>query len=488
MSLVKRTGALLAACLVALALVFALGACSSEESSSSSSSESTEAEAAETEATDTESDDTESDDQSSDTEVTSTSTTGAQTYAEWNEEYPYIWPTFAQPLYRSELNGMGHDGSYEYSHYAVWYKDVLYGITWDYTGMNAGYNGSSSMLATGDCLACRSTAFNQYFDEYGYDAFDMTYEDFGYDGGYTDNAPTPYYDCFCCHTDSESLTVEPGTFAKCLIDKWEGYDDLDVNIAVCAQCHNFAGIDLYCMDEDWLTLETIDPYRYGTLPDELHQAKVEDSINEAWPMAGLSGDLGSLESSGVDSEFDQFVNSNHYALGMTCLDCHSEEVTDEETGTTFMSHNFSSSPLQSEEKLEWCMSCHPEIETTEDMAQYYYDTKDTLWAEVDKASDLKLEARSLLHEANAQEGDNKDEELTEIDDLFYKATDYYDWVCGFGETYQDLHQVYGGLSLHDYEDQMTYIADAQDMFQECIDRLNANFDLTGEVENDSANR
>lgn len=216
-------------------------------------------------------------------------------------------------------------------------------------------------LKTG-CLSCKTSKFNDVYEQQGPEAYGHVY-----DAEARAIVSDEYWDCVMCHTGTPSAeSVSPNlVYFQAL---GEGLaDQIDPKLAVCAQCHNSYDYRSKIKTEE--DLATFRPYRYGNDIDSVFKSAYEDGVNFA------ENDLGLPESYVVHPNIEGFMTTTHNKMGVTCVDCHMPMRTDEATGTEYRSHFSASSPIESEEALEYCLTCHKSQgqDTTDAMKTFVKD-------------------------------------------------------------------------------------------------------------------
>lgn len=196
---------------------------------------------------------------------------------------------------------------------------------------------------TSSCLSCKSSTFNTIYADKGIAAYNQPIADI--EAEYS----IEYFTCEACHANYDFTAPSPNmvTFKTLAGDAIAG---IDTKTLVCAQCHNSVGKYVYGLNEN-LTLESANPYRYGISYDGVYKAYLEDGqipIDKATGAAVLTV---------AYTDFDTFYGSNHYNLGLTCVDCHMPKTTAAD-GAEYTNHNASSSPLENEDALKLCLTCH----------------------------------------------------------------------------------------------------------------------------------
>ncbi len=242
------------------------------------------------------------------------------------------------------------------------------------------------------CIACKSTDFNALYAQDGKQAFADDA------AGYVGNGN--YWDCNVCHTDTPGSALHPNLVLYQLIGK-TALAQISTEEAVCAQCHNAVGR----YGRSWLAgydgdLSEIDPYRYGYDPDSLKRAFLEDGVK-----ANHEDDTGADVFITQHPDIEIFQGSVHEQLGLTCVSCHMPEKTNE-NGNTYTSHDASSTPLENEEALEFCLSCHKDqgVASTSEMKAFVEAAEADLGAKEQVVTGKIAEAKQLLAKATSEGG------------------------------------------------------------------------------------
>ena len=362
-----------------------------------------------------------SDDESGSTDAAATSTTEPTsiTLEEWVHTYPAVYESFAQTY------AVDGDADNEFSHWAQYSKELLY---------VAQYEDGAYSYISGTCISCKTTAFNEAYETYGDAAYAMSMTELGISG-------SDYFICSTCHSDIDTLELSASLVS---FNTLVGDDvaDVDAEVLVCGQCHNAVGQYGYTLDED-NSASDADPYRYGYDADGLYQAYVEDeqgSVDEA---------TGAYLVAPSYSDFENFLQSNHYSLGVTCVDCHMASTVTDDEGTEYPDHNMSSSPLENEDALEYCLTCHEAqgVSSTEEMVEFY-EQAESEFAELEDEANVAIEelAAALTEATSAgEEGDAIDEAR----DDYAKAYFFIAYCNSYnhGDSYRVAHNPTGMTDL-----------------------------------------
>ena len=77
-------------------------------------------------------------------------------------------------------------------------------------------------------------------------------------------------------------------------------------------------------------------------------------------------------------QIEVFQGSIHQSMGLTCIDCHMTQATDEK-GEGYTSHNASGSVAENDAAMEKCLTCHKtqnDINTVDDMRAFLKENQD----------------------------------------------------------------------------------------------------------------
>lgn len=300
--------------------------------------------------------------------------TSGMTMEEWAALYPNEYRSYAEGTNKTDegTNTYGND----WSHAAYKAKEDLYCEVVPY-------------VLDGTCISCKTTDFNRLYDKYGDDVYTMPVKDM--EGG----DELTYFDCNVCHADSTSLALEPGLASyKNLAGSHA--DDIDAKVLVCGQCHNAIGQYGYSLTSDWGAKDA-DPYRYGTSAEALYRAYSEDGLLKADEATGAQ--LGAPDY----SDLEMFLDSTHYNMGVTCVDCHASTKTADD-GTTYTDHNFVS-PLANDDTLARCLTCHEGrdgVQDAETMKDFYWNAEKDFAAQMDEAKAAHDKLGEALETATAE--------------------------------------------------------------------------------------
>ena len=267
-------------------------------------------------------------------------------------------------------------------------------------------------LYTG-CVACKSSKFNDLLDQQGPSAFGAVYNA---DSRKVVNGE--YYDCAMCHDGVPSADNVKANLAY-FQALGEGFaENLDPKTAVCGQCHN--SYDYRSSIKTDADLQNFRPYRYGTDMESLFKANYEDGVN-----FGVDEETGIATCTMVHPIVELYENSPMAKAGVTCVDCHMPKTTDAESGTTYTNHFSANNPLESEDALNYCLTCHNNtgISTTADMKAFVEQKADELSQRHD-ALQSKIDFFLTSLEGAIKSGKADAATLDKARELYAKATWY----------------------------------------------------------------
>lgn len=221
------------------------------------------------------------------------------------------------------------------------------------------------------CVSCKSSRFVDLYNINGAQAFstmtlDEDAEEF-LDG--------QYWDCYGCHAADESgnWTVQPScAYADSTIFPKVAatLEQADLGVQVCAQCHNTASARSSVQSAE--DAAEFDPYKYGTSMDGIYLSLVERGAYSTDEATGMK--LVSMN----HPQFEIFQGSAMQSVGLTCVDCHMPETTDE-SGELYTMHSASSSVAGNDVAMEKCLTCHENmsgVDTVEDMRAFLEDRQE----------------------------------------------------------------------------------------------------------------
>lgn len=273
------------------------------------------------------------------------------------------------------------------------------------------------------CYSCKTSYFEDILPVYGESlAAKPTSAEF------LDAVNGQIWDCYLCHADDPTAGVDNHqTLFKELMG--DAYDELTPEDRVCGQCHSHSVHNT--MFKSGIAWADYGSFDYGFDADSVLQAEKEAGFGSYEESTGIT----TYRSSHAELEIT--LDSNHHALGVTCVDCHMPQVTDPETGETFTDHDASQSPLENEASLAYCLTCHEAqgIDSPEAMVQM---VKDLQAETADRGEPLKAKLadfHDLIEDAN-QGGTMDEETLNQARDMYTQAKFYMEWgTFGNGSAY-----------------------------------------------------
>lgn len=273
------------------------------------------------------------------------------------------------------------------------------------------------------CYECKSSNFEGMLAERGES---LAAEPL--DQVFLDEINGQIWDCYLCHTSSPEDGYDSTlTMFKEVIGG--AYDQLTEEDRVCGQCHNHVVHNP--MFQSGIAWKDYQPFKYGFDVDSILRTAEEYGYGTHEEETGIT----TYRSSHAELEIT--LDSNHRALGVTCIQCHMPETTDKEKGETYSDHNASQSPLENEVALEYCLSCHDSqgITSTEEMRKMVKEVQSEA-AEKGAALESKLaDLHDLIEEANTSESIDQ----TTLDEArlsYTKAKFYMEWgTFGNGSEY-----------------------------------------------------
>jgi nitrite reductase (cytochrome c-552) len=304
------------------------------------------------------------------------------------------------------------------------------------------------------CLSCKTYEFNELFTAYGMDIFTMSYAE-------VTGKISDYFSCRTCHItgnpyDGAGATlVTYTTFAKKFLE------EVDPKTAACGQCHNATcDYSRYLSKEDGVTLESFDPYRYGTDADALRKAGFEDGL-----ILSSDSDLEIDISYRGHPDIELFQVGLHQSLGLTCVSCHMPKETNADGGM-YLSHNSSGSPLENESAMRFCLTCHQDqgIDDTIEMRKFVRSKQAELGV-VEGTVEVKLvELKELILQA---EKDNSMDETTLSDaKTAYVDAKYYYTFQHAGADIPGGKVAHSSAAMYDYLEKSTLLLNAAiDLFR-----------------------
>ncbi len=274
------------------------------------------------------------------------------------------------------------------------------------------------------CFSCKSTVFNDVYEEMGAAAFTEPMN-----AEFEERLNGQIWNCETCHEAVElpdgSQGLSPQADARLVF--WAqlsrgAFDRLDPGERSCGQCHNSLDHRRYIVDQE--TMDGFAPYRFGFGIDALYDAAMADGIYTVDEATGIK--LSCLD----HPEIELVQGSPMRALGVTCIDCHMP-ATDGPEGEAYTNHNASGSPLENEDALAYCLTCHGAqgIQSTQEMAEMVRELQDETTA---VAQDLeeRLERAYGLILAACEDPSTDPEVLDRCREAYSRAEAYFHGTTG----------------------------------------------------------
>ena len=332
-----------------------------------------------------------------------TSSDGTVSAKDWEAEYPYITAS----MNANEENSYVTDYLEQDPYLVNIYEG--YGFAKDY-GSARGHNydledvhNTERPHATANCLTCKTPNFTKLVNDIGTDAYSMDFEEVY---AQMEEATS----CYNCHGNEAGnrgeLVVTHSYVNKALGDQMNA---IDPAVLSCGQCH----IEYYFQPD---TKETTMPYS-GV------ETMTPAAIYEYYESIGFSD--WTQESTGAQMlkaqhpEMETFLQGKHAAL-LNCADCHMPiDVADD--GTIYHSHKWVS-PLENQDLLALCATCHGDT----DMTEMVHNIQGRITARETEVGNKLSGLKDALAEANAA-GTMPEAELDRVRALYREAQWYFDY-------------------------------------------------------------
>lgn len=240
------------------------------------------------------------------------------------------------------------------------------------------------------CTACKSSSFNEMYEKHGDDLLSM-------DPVELESEVSIAWNCGMCHASVDDLTVEPKQvwFQKLAV---QDLPEMDEETKLCVQCHNSLSVYMPAVAAAG-TLDGFRPYRNGLSVDGIYAAMREDGARVV-----AEEETGTELIAVADGTIlESFYGSAHEAAGLTCLDCHMRSTTTD-TGETITNHNASGNPLENDETVEFCVTCHKGqsgVSSADEMRELVAAKKEAYIAEHEGYKAQRAELKRLLGLATA---------------------------------------------------------------------------------------
>ncbi|MDO4541844.1 MAG: ammonia-forming cytochrome c nitrite reductase subunit c552, partial [Bacillota bacterium] len=221
--------------------------------------------------------------------------------------------------------------------------------------------------------------------------------------------------------------------------------DNEMRTLVCAQCH----VEYYFESG---TKKVIYPWDNGEKIEDVYEYYEEIGFND-FTHGITGGDMLKMQ----HPDYELFLNSTHYANGVSCADCHMPYQV--EDGVKYSSHYWTS-PLKDIESS--CLQCHSD-NTAEEMRDRVIYTQDRVWEIQDTAG--KTIEKAISDIKAAEDSGNADAEtLAEAKELHRKAQAFWDWIAAENSR-----------GFHNSQDAMNTLAKAIDYAHQATEKAEASY-------------
>jgi len=343
---------------------------------------------------------------------------GPTTMEEWGRLYPLQYGSYAEPTVKGGmLEGhhalkakllapaervvrsdgqvdtklINNDGGYGTGVF------VVHGLEWDPVGQcwfipPTDLDDLSATRMRKGCYSCKTKSFDSIYQQEGAQIFTERI-----DAEFVLSINGQVWSCGTCHDGDPAQNPADAQLTYWTQLSRDAFWDLAPKERVCGQCHN--SLDHRSRISDQAAMDSFSPYRYGFGIDALYAAAMEDGIYREDPQTGVL--LTCLDH--PDVEFTQ--GSPMAEVGLTCVDCHMPTAIDEPTGMPYTFHGASSSPLENQASLEFCLTCHCSqgIGSPEEMVKMVRELQGQAARTIAELDGLFSQAYALLAEQTARQ-------------------------------------------------------------------------------------
>ena len=323
------------------------------------------------------------------------------------------------------------------------------------------------------CGTCHMSNIGQALEEYGDDILMMTDTQLKEKTGFE----AEYMGCGVCHDPADMSKVTPNTTGTSYFatDPNSKFPERD---ATCGQCHSAFDGQIFAVRDDM----KVDIYQYGTdadsvlkamreswekYPRELTDEELALAYHVGFPMYDEAIGAVLFGYSTENTAVETFQGSNHQKLGLSCADCHMPQTTDEATGVTYTSHSPSFSPLENEDALNKCLTCHSMlgVESAEDMVAFTTGKMKELGT---RQAEIHAELNELYEAlAKATADGNVDEATLEAArDAYVTANFYWNFEKGTAQ-----HEDVGNQAAHNFKGSTELLDKAEALLLPAIESL-----------------
>ena len=317
-------------------------------------------------------------------------------------------------------------------------KDYTSAIAHNYTLEDVANTERPHALA--NCLTCKTADFTALVNTLGVQAYSMEFDE-------AYSMVSENVGCYNCHENNLGNGTDAGLTAThdYTVEKLTD-DGIDAKTLVCGQCH----IEYYFHSD---TKQADTPYDTveGMSPDAILEYYNEIGFSD-WVQESTG--TGLLKAQHPEMETTLGEGNKHAALGLTCADCHMAKTVSED-GVAYTSHELVS-PLESEEILNKCASCHGNT----DMAAKVAEIQEATTAREEEVGMALSDLNDKLTEAVASNMYTEDE-LNELRDL-YRSAQWY-WDFDYVENSEGAHN--STLANYCLDTSMDYIEQANALFK-----------------------
>ncbi len=227
------------------------------------------------------------------------------------------------------------------------------------------------------------------------------------------------FDCYLCHkTKMEDLSDSTIPLFREITG--DVYKKLSRKDRVCGQCHNITyHKPMFVAGLPWNHYQ---PFKHGFDADSMYRAAKESGYGT------LDKETGIVVQRTNHAELEFTQGSPHQAKGVSCIDCHMPRTVDDKTGKKYTNHQASGSPLENQDALNYCLTCHKnqDINSPEAMVKMVKELqKKTIDADVVLDGKLK-KLRGMIKDAVAGNTLDKDR-LDKVREMYSVARWYREW-------------------------------------------------------------
>ncbi|MBR2263266.1 MAG: ammonia-forming cytochrome c nitrite reductase subunit c552 [Firmicutes bacterium] len=271
-----------------------------------------------------------------------------------------------------------------------------------------------------NCLTCKTPNFTKLVNDQGVGVYTMEF-------GEVMAKMEENVSCYTCHgneaNDAGKLVVTHSYVTKAL---GESVNEIDPSTLSCGQCH----IEYYFTPED---KETMMPYHdVESMTPEAILAYYDEMGFSDWTQESTGTPLLKAQ----HPEMETFLTGKHAGL-LNCADCHMPMVEDEE-GKVYHSHELVS-PLQNEELLSRCATCHQDV----DVVNMVTRLQERVTARETEVGNKLSAFKDALAEAVAA-GKMSEEDLNAVRKLHREAQWFFDFC--YVENAEGAHN--SELAMH----------------------------------------